>query len=65
MGAWAWCKVQMKYDAMTGQSRGFCFVTFGDETSAIVCLDFKDHTISGKWVALSSVVVVAGQHGVT
>lgn len=47
-------EVDMKYDAISGLSRGFCFVVFSDKAAAEACLSFKEHSMAGKWVEVKS-----------
>lgn len=46
--------VQLKMDPHTGESRGFCFVTFEEAESATLALGEPEHQIDGKFVEVKS-----------
>merc|ERR1719198_1819707 len=50
--------VEVKTDPMTGKSRGFCFVPFGDEASMEATISAYDsHELRGKWIEVKKATV--------
>eukprot|EP00927_Polykrikos_kofoidii_P074366 TRINITY_DN7034_c0_g3_i1.p1 TRINITY_DN7034_c0_g3~~TRINITY_DN7034_c0_g3_i1.p1 ORF type:complete len:565 (+),score=81.89 TRINITY_DN7034_c0_g3_i1:81-1697(+) len=48
-------KVEMKIDQTTGNSRGFCFVTYGTDEGMRACLSNREtHSLGGKWIDVKS-----------
>lgn len=49
-------KLELTRDRRRHDQRGFCFVTYASKASAIACLEFKDHTIRGKSIAVEKAI---------
>eukprot|EP00927_Polykrikos_kofoidii_P078425 TRINITY_DN75247_c0_g1_i1.p1 TRINITY_DN75247_c0_g1~~TRINITY_DN75247_c0_g1_i1.p1 ORF type:complete len:516 (-),score=93.38 TRINITY_DN75247_c0_g1_i1:52-1395(-) len=55
-------KVEMKIDPMTGNSRGFCFVTFANDEGCQACIAAREtHSLGGKWIDVKTASPNGGQ----